>query len=75
MDFERILQMAANERNLALLHDEALVDDISEFLAIRQLYNAAIKQVSSFGAQTLRHYMLSPNEFCTIEVALEKWLF
>lgn len=45
MDFERILQMAANERNLALLHDEALVDDISEFLAIRQLYNAAIKQV------------------------------
>ena len=45
MDFERILQMTTSERNLALLQDEAFVDDVTEFLAIRQLYNAAIKQV------------------------------
>lgn len=45
MEFERILQMTASERNLALLQDEAFVDDIAEFLAFRQLYNAAIKQV------------------------------
>ena len=44
MDFERILQMTTSERNLALLQDEAFVDDVTEFLAIRQLYNAAIKQ-------------------------------
>lgn len=42
MDFERILQMTTSERNLALLQDEAFVDDVTEFLAIRQLYNAAI---------------------------------
>ena len=46
MDFERILrQMTTSERNLALLQDEAFVDDVTEFLAIRQLHNAAIKQV------------------------------
>lgn len=45
MDFERILQMTTSERNLAFLQDEAFVDDVTEFLAIRQLYNAAIKQV------------------------------
>ena len=45
MDFERILQMTTSERNLALLQDEAFVDDVTEFFAIRQLYNAAIKQV------------------------------
>lgn len=45
MEFERILQMTASERNLALLQDEAFVDDIAEFLAFRQLYNAAIRQV------------------------------
>ena len=42
MDFERILQMATSERNQALLQDEAFVDDVTELLALRQLYNAAI---------------------------------
>ena len=32
MDFERILQMTTSERNLALLQDEAFVDDVTEFL-------------------------------------------
>ncbi len=36
MDFERILQMTTSERNLALLQDEAFVDDVTEFLAIRR---------------------------------------
>ena len=45
MGFERILQMTTSKRNLALLQEEAFVDDVTEFLAIRQLYNAAIKQV------------------------------
>lgn len=35
MDFERILQITISERNLALLQDEAFVDDVTEFLAIR----------------------------------------
>ena len=37
--------MTTSKRNLALLQEEAFVDDVTEFLAIRQLYNAAIKQV------------------------------
>ena len=45
MGFERILQMTTSKRNLALLQEEAFVDDVTEFLAIRQLYNAAIKQI------------------------------
>lgn len=47
MNFEQILQMTASERNLALLQDANFVDDVSEFLAVRQLYNAAIKQVQT----------------------------
>lgn len=45
MDFEQILQMSTSQRNLALYQNIELVDDVSEFLAVRQLYSAAIKQV------------------------------